>query len=906
MIDLTGSDQVAFYDDGVGTSSFKPAAILGGAFGYGLKRNVLALYKFLCRNYKTAADYGVGGANDEIFAFGFSRGAFTIRVLVGLVLDQGLVSASTEAELDRLALEAYRNYRAKHFHTLTGVEVPLRALRNFFLRRQHSDVLPQARQVPTIRFLGLWDTVAAYGLPVDEMTRGVSRYLWPLELPNRSLDPARIERACHAISLDDQRTTFHPVLWNESNLPAVNPRPTPYLTSQEKVTQVWFAGVHSNVGGGYPDDSLAYIPLYWIWKEAKDCRLRFKASPAADPDAFLSAQSKEDKDGKLYDSRSGLGGYYRYGPRSVQELCNVTVGDERDLVSIGRPKIHESVFRRTALAAHSYAPVGLPETYDIVAYNSTTGNHEIRGAAADLPEDPPMALTRHESQEKIVWSTVWRGRGIYFLTVIASLYLAIYPLAITVPASAEYTTRLRLLSDTIWLVSIPLPSAVNRWVDAYARDPALFLIAAFTVAILLGISAGLRRRITDQMTNLLAISLRQPNNLKYAGDVVQEWRPNGFLEIAAVVLMAVAVLFGLVANPLSWLQWLWDPLRIFLDKLSPWTGWIGLISLIVLFTPAWAVYALRSSERYKKALRALRLRYAPIFFALSFCILGVLFGSHYLVDVEDGFGAFCDDGMVGKEKLSAPNAGIDEKHICYEKNVKNCPIDTSMVDGNDGICRNANGDQVKCTGNTGKLLVFDTRRLCAGTKIFVEKTARYQLFVTKYDGTGAGSVNPDELDWRMAWAPSDAGGKNLSSLGKYDDGSCGVQDTWDEVLPYVPSFIRKGCNYLAAFGRQTFAIVSYPLKRTFDRSFGTFILRYGSTGNEENFIDPDLSEPRTENKNGKQVTVDRNLDETFTPTRDGELFVYLNKPGFAFWPNAFFYLNRGWAKVTVIRIPQKN
>ena len=72
-LDLSGSDQIAFYDDGVGTSSFKPLAILGGGFGWGLKRNVLDLYKFLCRNYQSN--------DDEIFAFGFSRGAFTIRSL---------------------------------------------------------------------------------------------------------------------------------------------------------------------------------------------------------------------------------------------------------------------------------------------------------------------------------------------------------------------------------------------------------------------------------------------------------------------------------------------------------------------------------------------------------------------------------------------------------------------------------------------------------------------------------------------------------------------------------------------------------------------------------------------------------------------------------------------------------
>src|ERR1700710_3059400 len=83
-LDLRGEEQIAFYDDGVCTSSFKPLAILGGAFGWGLKRNVLDIYKFVCRNYRSS--------EDEIFAFGFSRGAFTIRMVVGLIFSQGLVS----------------------------------------------------------------------------------------------------------------------------------------------------------------------------------------------------------------------------------------------------------------------------------------------------------------------------------------------------------------------------------------------------------------------------------------------------------------------------------------------------------------------------------------------------------------------------------------------------------------------------------------------------------------------------------------------------------------------------------------------------------------------------------------------------------------------------------------------
>lgn len=898
-LDLRGSDQVAFYDDGVGTSSFKPLAILGGAFGYGLKRNVIDIYKFVCRNFCSAEDNARAyvGTNareqdfvhDHIYGFGFSRGAFTIRVVVGLILDQGLVKAETEAKLDSLATEAYRNYRAKHFKTQTGVERPFRAIRDFFLGRTRLDKLPDRHDVEKIRFLGLWDTVAAYGLPVDEMTRGVSRYLWPLELPSRQLDPKRIERACHALSLDDQRTTFHPVLWDESNMPPVYPQPN--LTKQEKLTQIWFAGVHSNVGGGYPDDSLAYIPLYWIWKEAKDCDLEFKKSPDADPDAFLAALSKEDKDGRLYDSRSGLGGYYRYGPRDVGVLCNSEAQDPRDFVKITSPKIHETVFRRIAVGAHSYAPVGLPKAYDIVAYDPTAGDHQIFRSGGTLPETSTAAATRHSQQDKIVWSTVWRGRGIYFLTVLASLYLVIYPLAITIPATAEFTTRLRFLSDAIRLVSIPLPNAANRWIDAYARDPALFLVAAISVAILLGLSAGLKGRITDQMRALLAVSLATPNNLPPTSGASADWRPSGWFEISAVVLMIIAVLFGLIINPFSLMPgWLWTPPSQLLSKFSVWTGAIAAISLIALFTPAERVHSLRTSPIYRKVIRELRLRYAPIFFAAVFCLLAVALTNHYVFDIQDSFGRFCPATLPSNTALAASSAGID--HICYEKNVRNCPVDGSAIDPNAGACKSATSDSAQCTGKT---MVFDTRELCASTAIFVDKNHRYQVFVSKYtQGPGSSRFTSDQLNWRFAWMNSDFRAKTITALGEYDDASCGDPKSWTWLHVAAPP-LRTACNYTAAVGRQLFGIAVFLLKRTFDPALGTFMLRYGSTGNEENFINADPPPA-----GGEQ------LDEVFKPTRDGELYVYLNKPVLGFWPDVAYSLNSGIAKVTVVRIPPKN
>ena len=512
-LDLTSSQQIAFYDDGVGTSSFKPFAILGGAFGFGLKRNVLDIYKFACRNYRSHLDYLALEAaaakaenreekygpyrGDDIFAFGFSRGAFTIRVVNGLICEQGLVSYRTEEELDRKVAAAYRAHRAETFKSRFQVEWVFRKLRNLFVSATHDKT---QRPVDHIAFLGLWDTVAAYGLPVDEMTRGVSRYLWPLELPDRQLHPL-VRKACHALSLDDERTTFHPLLWDESpETVATGTRGT----DSERITQVWFAGVHSNVGGGYPDDSLAHVSLTWILSEAKRRGLTLKETPDADPDAFKRVRSTQDKDGRIYDSRNGLGGYYRYGPRSVAALSDTRYSDDkRDCVKIAMPKIHESVFARIAVDAHLYAPVGLPPAYEILTYDEKIVSPDRLGY-----ETSKAARGREKTQEHVVGSSIWRRRIIYFLTVIASVYLLAYPVTSQLPPAAEYTTRLRPLSDVIRMVGMALPEAVtSRWINAYARDPLSFVLHAGLVALLLWLSVNLRSRITDQMRCAWRVSL---------------------------------------------------------------------------------------------------------------------------------------------------------------------------------------------------------------------------------------------------------------------------------------------------------------------------------------------------------------------------------------------------------------
>ncbi|KJC57515.1 hypothetical protein UP10_28450 [Bradyrhizobium sp. LTSPM299] len=486
-LDLQGNAQAAKYDDGVGTSSFVPLAILGGAFGYGLKRNILDAYKFICRNY----DH-VNGS--KIYLFGFSRGAFTARVLAALILEQGLIIADTESELHDGAVKAYRAYRAAGYHSVWRIEVIFRAIRDYILvpvwdrfrgNKPYSEI--RCATPLSIEFVGLWDTVAAYGLPIDEMTRGISNWVWPLELPNRVLNP-RIKCARHALALDDERTTFHPVLWTEQT--EGQPAPTvPVTIDGERLVQVWFVGMHANVGGGYPDDAVAFVPLAWLVDESVKRGLVFKNAPDADPDALKSIKSSEDKDGRLYDSRSGLGAYYRYGPRKVAELCN----DPYVGVSVPMPKIHESVFERIDSGCNSYAPIGLPPSYVVV---SRTG--QVAPLSAGTFETPVRAPVRYAAQEKL-WNYVWLRRIAYFATLAASLHLAAFWLFHGQNKEHEFDSYFRMVSESVRLIESFLPTSLHWWTDWYAGNPEWFAGGIIAVAILMGIGGSLSGTISDRM-----------------------------------------------------------------------------------------------------------------------------------------------------------------------------------------------------------------------------------------------------------------------------------------------------------------------------------------------------------------------------------------------------------------------
>jgi uncharacterized protein (DUF2235 family) len=338
-------DQYTFYDQGVGTdksdtSKNKYRTALSGAFGFGFRSNVLHLYHFLARSYNPG---------DAIFLFGFSRGAATVRAFAGFINACGLVdrnhsSVQTDGafdgdkfqELVERAFECYQNNNKpaqQKFKDQYAVKESIHA--------PNGDL--------KIKFVGVWDTVSALGFSQDfslllkwlfsaaekisNMIPWLAHDFYDYELNNS------IENAYQALSIDDERTTFHPLVWNEKNFTG-------------HVEQVWFAGVHSNVGGGYPRTGLSDVALQWMQSKAQAHGLVFYQ------DHLTAIQDSANIYDKLYDSRDGIAIYYRYGPRNLVELCNNKL--------TGNIAIHLSAYKKIKELSDGYAPDSIPKSFDLV------------------------------------------------------------------------------------------------------------------------------------------------------------------------------------------------------------------------------------------------------------------------------------------------------------------------------------------------------------------------------------------------------------------------------------------------------------------------------------------------------------------------------------------------------------
>jgi uncharacterized protein (DUF2235 family) len=326
--------QILYYQPGVGTigarNALTPIAkwwtrVIGLTSGYGTSENVADAYQFLMRQFE---------AGDSVYLFGFSRGAYTVRALSGMLRVFGLLADGNEG-LVPYVIERIKKER---------IDLSDTALFKVIFSRQCKP-----------HFLGVWDTVSAVGLIYE----GV-RFPFTRETRNPDLQIIR-----HAISIDERRVRFRQDLFGEA------------IDSQQDVKEVWFAGVHSDVGGSYPEpeSQLSKIAFQWMLCEAELAGLRADPGRKA---AILGGQlpfvAPNPATKNQHESLRGLWWFLELWPKVIRRQTAEGKWQRRTYLNLGRPRripsgslVHESVEQRLKIASLQYKPSNLPQERHIVA-----------------------------------------------------------------------------------------------------------------------------------------------------------------------------------------------------------------------------------------------------------------------------------------------------------------------------------------------------------------------------------------------------------------------------------------------------------------------------------------------------------------------------------------------------------
>lgn len=295
MRDAGNRVQVVNYIRGIGTYS-KPENVVGGLGGYGIERHIRQAYEFISDNYDRAA-------GDQIFLFGFSRGAYTVRSLAGLLHEWGIIPKDKMHQFPKV-YEYYKEGKPEDpnklfeyekffqdIHGMTQNEYQAfeqdRASRISALQQQghreesvrmpNEAVFIDTKSIP-VWFLGVWDTVASLGYPdpIFDIVYQTERDYHQVKLP------PNVSMACQALAIHELRSQFKPVLWT-------------HCEHYQLVAQVWFPGAHSDVGGGQVNDNLSNLSLKWMLRRAEELGLEFdsresskiKSKPYADIDISI-------------------------------------------------------------------------------------------------------------------------------------------------------------------------------------------------------------------------------------------------------------------------------------------------------------------------------------------------------------------------------------------------------------------------------------------------------------------------------------------------------------------------------------------------------------------------------------------------------------------------------------------
>ncbi len=301
-IDVSGdSEQIKYYHPGLGGEGGLLQPILGGAFGVGIRRHICSGYQWLASNYSE---------EDSVYLFGFSRGAFTARSLAGL-FSLGLL------DLNGLSpKEIWKRVHALYDARAEGKKVE--EILGFTPEYQL-----QGKALP-IKFVGVWDTVGALGVPDDleilNFFDNADKWRFHDNILGKHIKIGR-----HAMALDEKRSSFTVTHWQPSKFRG------------QDIKEVWFPGVHSDVGGGYADTTLSDIALEWMMKEAEKAGLVFRDNTI--PDA------SENSSGVMHNSFKGIFSKMRSRPRNIPAICDQNIDC-----------LHSSVLERQSSSPIQYAP----------------------------------------------------------------------------------------------------------------------------------------------------------------------------------------------------------------------------------------------------------------------------------------------------------------------------------------------------------------------------------------------------------------------------------------------------------------------------------------------------------------------------------------------------------------------
>jgi uncharacterized protein (DUF2235 family) len=569
------NETAALYLPGVGTSSFKLWALLDGATGFGVPGNVCTLYTFLCDNWEPGT---------KIYMFGFSRGAFTIRTLIGLIASQGIVAKEQpnpdgtartidRNEMQKYAMEAYVDYRLEIAKSWKWYERPplvsiVHHLKEL-LRKFRKTAYEKAKKVkePCIEFVGLFDTVEAYGVPIDEMRQAIDRLIWPVSFRNGRMNTIA-KNVRHALSLDDERTSFHPLRIE----PAID---EPIEEARKRIKEVWFVGAHSDVGGGYPDGALSYVPLVWMLNELNtEERLKRGGGLTFFPDAEKQWKAAACFSAPKHDARSMTGALYRYAPRSTQARSRF--GETQ----FDPPVVHHTVIERIAFGNDRYTPSPLTKEARVLLPDGTVSDifsekGELPTKLKDIDEDAILARPfaalkaldgpKQEILEK-AQDRIWWRRLMYFAMLAllgAFLALPAYVDGLSdwlcervkdVPG-VEYWLRMwegfgNAIGPMVGFLLQFVAGYVGPYLKALHEHPAITLVLLLAIVSLYLLSDALAKAISDLTYKAWTKhgAMDTDGAISWFGRGVRRLRTNAFSKGAYSVSakVIVPVVWGLV------------------------------------------------------------------------------------------------------------------------------------------------------------------------------------------------------------------------------------------------------------------------------------------------------------------------------------------------------------------------